>query len=109
MSNDTLGELLAARTALGDKPLLVADQQRLTYGEADRRSARVAGGLMAAGVRRGDRVAFLFGNKPEFVVAFLAVARIGAVAMPLSTMSTEAELEDLLDGSDAQFLISDRQ
>ena len=106
---DTIGAVLAAQAGLGDKPFLVADQDRLTYGEADRRSRRIAGGLMAAGVRRGDRIALLFGNKPGGVVALLAAARLGAVAMPLSTMSTEAELEDLLDGSDAQYLISDAE
>jgi acyl-CoA synthetase (AMP-forming)/AMP-acid ligase II len=109
MTADTIGGLISARAALGDQPLLVADKGRLTYGEAERRSRLAASGLMAAGVRRGGRVALLFGNKPDYVVAFLAVTRIGAVAMPISTMSTEQELRSLLDDSDAEYVISDHE
>jgi acyl-CoA synthetase (AMP-forming)/AMP-acid ligase II len=107
MTENTTGGLISARAALGDKALLVADKDRLTYGDLDRRSRAVAGGLMAAGVRRGSRVAMLFGNKPDFVVAFFAITRIGAIALPISTMSTAEELRGLFDDSDTEFLISD--
>jgi acyl-CoA synthetase (AMP-forming)/AMP-acid ligase II len=107
VSQDTIAGLVAAQAALGSKPLLVADQDRLTYGEADVRSRRAAAGLLAAGVARGSRVARFFGNTPDFVVGFLAITRIGAVALPFSTMSTADELRGLLDGSDCEYLISD--
>lgn len=106
-SASTIVELLDARRGLGDKQLLVTDYDSLTYGEADRRSQLIAGALMAAGVGRGSRVGLLFGNGSGFVLSFLAVTRIGAIAMPFSTLSTQEELHGLLDSSDAQFLIAD--
>jgi acyl-CoA synthetase (AMP-forming)/AMP-acid ligase II len=86
--------------------LLVADEARLTYAEADRRSATLARALLAAGAGAGSRVALLYPNTPAFVVAWLAAARIGSVSVPLSTFSTSAELEGLVRGADATFLLS---
>jgi acyl-CoA synthetase (AMP-forming)/AMP-acid ligase II len=109
MTEDTIGALITAQAALGDKPLLVADKDRLTYGELDRRSRLIAGGLLQAGVARGSRVAMLFGNKPDFVATFAAITRIGAVALPISTMSTEEELRGMLDAADVEHLITDHK
>jgi acyl-CoA synthetase (AMP-forming)/AMP-acid ligase II len=103
----TVPALLRARAATApDRVLLVADEARLTYAEADRRSATLARALLAAGAGAGTRVALLYPNDPAFVVAWLAVARIGAVSVPLSTFSTSAELVGLLRGADVSFLVS---
>jgi acyl-CoA synthetase (AMP-forming)/AMP-acid ligase II len=106
MSADTIGELIRARATLGQHAMLVADHSRLSYADAEKRSGRMAAALLAAAVGRGSRVALLFGNTAEFVVSFLAITRIGAIALPLSTMSTAHELGGLLAGSDAQYLVS---
>jgi acyl-CoA synthetase (AMP-forming)/AMP-acid ligase II len=109
MSEDTIAALITARASLGDAPLLVADQKRLTYGEADRRSRALAAGLMAAGVGRGSRVGMLYGNGTDFVVAFLAITRIGAIALPFSTLSTGLELGGLFLGADIEYLLAAEQ
>jgi acetyl-CoA synthetase len=57
--------------------------RRLTFAELDEAVGRIASGLLALGVRRGDAVALYLPMVPEAVVAFYAVARIGAVAVPL--------------------------
>src|SRR6516165_424865 len=106
LDQDTIGGLLRERAILREKPLLVVDQARLTYGEAGALSSRIASALLAAGVGRGSRIALLFGNGPAFATAFLAITRIGAVPMPFSTMSTAYELRRLLLGSDAEYLIA---
>jgi len=62
--------------------LLAVDDDVLTYGDADRRSSELARALLAAGIGAGSRVALLFPNSPEFVVSWLALARIGAVSVP---------------------------
>jgi len=103
----TIPALLAARVASrGTHVLLSVDGESLSYAEADRRSAELARGLLAIGTSAGTRVGILYPNSPEFVVAWLALARIGAVSVPLSTFSTPAELSGLLRGSDVAGLLS---
>ena len=106
----TVPALLATRTAASpDHVFLAADDTSLTYAEADRRSAQLAAALMAHGAGAGTRVGLLFPNGSEFVVAWLAAARLGAVAVPLSTFSTSAELVGLLRGADVAVLVAARR
>jgi acyl-CoA synthetase (AMP-forming)/AMP-acid ligase II len=103
----TVPALLRAR--VDDRPddvLLVCDDARLTYADAGRRSAELARALLAADASAGTRVAILHPNGPDFVVAWLAAARIGAVSVPLSTFSTSAELVGLLRGADVAILLA---
>ncbi|MEO6717015.1 MAG: class I adenylate-forming enzyme family protein [Novosphingobium sp.] len=92
--------------ARGDALLLVCDDERLTYAEAEARSARLAKGLIAAGAGKGAHVALLLPNNADFVVAMLAVLRIGAVLLPMSTLSTPDEIGWLLANSDSEYLIA---
>ncbi len=108
MNADTVHSVLTAQAALGDAPLLVVDGERLSYADAEGRSRRIAANLLRAGVGRGSHVGMLFGNGADFAVCFLAITRIGAVALPFSTLSTPHELRDLLAGSDTQYLIAAR-
>ena len=103
----TIPALLRSRTdAEPDRVLLAVDDGVLTYGVASRRSSELARGLLAAGIGPNSRVALLFPNGPEFVVSWLALARIGAVSVPLSTFSTSPELVGLLRGADVTLLLS---
>ena len=103
----TVPALLAERVAArGDHALLVCDDDVLTYAEADRRSAVLARGLLAAGVGKGGRVGLLHPNGSDFAVGWLAAARVGAITLPLSTFSTAAELADLLRRADVQLLLA---
>ncbi len=67
-----------------DKLALVDDHGAITYREADAASNRLARWLAASGVRRGDRVALILPNGIAFVVAELAILRLGAVKVPLN-------------------------
>lgn len=100
-----LTELLAGRA---EHPLLICDDERLTYAEADRRSAQIARGLAALGVGKGSHVGLLYPNGADFVVAMLAAARIGAVVVPYSTFLTAAELRTQLVDSDTAVLLATR-
>lgn len=105
----TIPRLLHERaTQLGDARFAVCDAESITYREAERRSAQLARALLAAGVGKGTHVALLFPNGSAFVVGWLAIARIGAVAVPLSTMSKPAELAVLLRNADVEILLSTR-
>jgi acyl-coenzyme A synthetase/AMP-(fatty) acid ligase len=53
-----------------------------SFGEVQERSARLAGTLLKLGVRRGDVVMTVIGNRPEWVLAMVACFRVGAVVLP---------------------------
>jgi acyl-CoA synthetase (AMP-forming)/AMP-acid ligase II len=103
----TLGGLLEARAeSRGAHPLLVCDDQTLSYADAAERSADLARGLIASGLALGSRLGLIFPNGPEFAVATLAAARIGAITVPLSTFSTATELRALLRNAGVDMLLS---
>lgn len=80
--------------------------ERITYAEADIRSADMAARLLAAGVTKGVRVGILAPNGPDFATAFLAITRIGAVAVPINTFFQPAELHWVLRDADVHTLLS---
>src|SRR5215475_4860524 len=67
-----------------------------TYRDLAKESERIAHGLAANGVKPGDRVALHMLNRPEIIVAYYACYRLGAIAAPLRTSFTFAELAPLL-------------
>ena len=72
------------------------DGRRFSYADLDRITAQMASLLAQQGVRKGDRVAGLLEKSPEALMLFLAVARAGAVYVPLSTALRPPEIEYLL-------------
>ncbi len=106
MSEDTIASVIRAQGRLGDRVFVTADADRLTYGAAELRSRKLASALMDEGIGRGSRVAMLFGNSTDFAVCFLALSRIGAIAMPISTLSTAPEIGGMLANADAEFFIA---
>jgi acetyl-CoA synthetase len=70
----------------GDVALIDADGGRVTFGELDALSARVAGGLAALGVAPGDRVAVRLSQGVDMASCVLAVLRLGAILVPISTV-----------------------
>jgi acyl-CoA synthetase (AMP-forming)/AMP-acid ligase II len=75
----------------------------LTYGELWDRAAGVAGGLRAAGIGRGDRVAIRLANGIEWVLAFFGSQLAGAIVVPVNTRFTEEEVAYVLDDSGAAY------
>ena len=103
----TLPDLLDEITALDPAhELIVGGSERLSYAETRARARRLAKGLLRLGVRRGDKVALLMGNRPEWLVIDFAVALLGATLVPISTWSRARELGYVLDHCDATTLIT---
>ena len=86
-------------------PWICCDDEVWTYAEGDRITDRLARGLIGAGVAPGDRVALLFENSPELVIAYYACFKIGAIAAPLNTRFQGPELVYALTHCDAKLLI----
>jgi acyl-CoA synthetase (AMP-forming)/AMP-acid ligase II len=80
--------------------------RRLTFTDLNERSNRVANALRLLGVKKGDRVGLLLMNGAEFVETFFAVAKIGAVNVPLNFRLVADELEFILKDSGVTVLIS---
>jgi acyl-CoA synthetase (AMP-forming)/AMP-acid ligase II len=105
----TVGEIIRAQAySRGDHPLLVCDSERVSYADAERRSALLSRGLIALGVAKGTHVGLLYPNGIDFVVAMLAAGRIGAVVIPFSTFATGRELRQQLVDSDTEILLATR-
>ena len=90
----------------GDDVLIVLGARRLSYAEAERESAELARGLVALGATKGSRIGILLPNGPDFVLAWLAATRIGAVAVPINTFYRARELHYVLRHADVQILLT---
>jgi acyl-CoA synthetase (AMP-forming)/AMP-acid ligase II len=103
----TVAEILRHQArSRGGHALLVCDADRISYADADRRSAELARGLIAQGAGKGTHVGLLYPNGTEFVVGMLAAARIGAVLIPFSTFVTAREMREQLLDSDVEILLA---
>ena len=103
----TVAEILRHQArSRGHHPLLVCDDDRISYAEADRRSAELARGLIAWGGGKGTHVGLLYPNGTDFVVGMLAAARIGAVVIPFSTFVTAREMREQLVDGDVEILLA---
>jgi fatty-acyl-CoA synthase len=88
------------------RPMVLADDQTLTYGDVAEQSRHLADGLMALGVRPGDRVGMVMANYPEFVPIKFAIARVGAIAVPLNYLYRTDELRFVVADSGCRVLIT---
>ncbi|MEA2930237.1 MAG: fatty-acyl-CoA synthase [Hyphomicrobiales bacterium] len=88
---------------------LVGGGQRYTYATLRDEVRAFAKGLHALGVRRGDKVAILMGNKPEWIIADLAICLLGGIMVAVNTWVTSRELQYILAHSDAVMLIASDQ
>ena len=85
---------------------IVMPNQRLTFGEAEVQSRRLAQRLLHGGVAKGTTVGVLFPQGPDLAVALLAVTRIGAVAVPLSTFFRGPELRRAIRHADVDTILA---
>jgi malonyl-CoA/methylmalonyl-CoA synthetase len=97
------------RRSPGKAALRLGDGRGLTYSELFGAADRLAAGLQARGLRHGDRVAFFLGNSPEFVVAYLAVIRLGAVMVPLNLAYRRREISHILGDAEPRLFLTDRE
>ena len=103
-----LGDVLRARSRTHrTETFLKFHDGEITYGEVDMMADRVAQGLIEYGVRRGEHVAVMLPNGPEILYAIFALARLGAVAVPVNTAHRGELLRHVLANSDSRILIID--
>ena len=89
------------------KTAVAMGEQRLTYAQLDEASNKVANALVGMGVSKGDRVAILLPNSPEFVTIYFGVVKIGGIAVPLDIRYKMDELTSLFDDFQPKVLVSE--
>src|SRR5579875_2136460 len=84
-------------------------RREFTFGEVADASARLAGALAGHGVRRGDVVLTLIGNRPQWVLTMVACFRIGAVALPCNEQLRAGDLRSRLDAAAPRLVVADER
>jgi acyl-CoA synthetase (AMP-forming)/AMP-acid ligase II len=100
-----LGTLLRERAAAHpDRVAIVSGDERIGYGEVDRRATRVANGLIAAGIKPGARIGLLDKNDPTYFELQFGCAKVGAVLVPINTRLAPAEIAYIVKDAGAEML-----
>ena len=89
-----------------EQPMVLTDDCELSYADVAAQSRRLADGLAALGVQPGDRVAMIMANYPEFVTIKFAIARTGAIAVPLNYLYRSEELRLVLADAGCRVVIT---
>jgi long-chain acyl-CoA synthetase len=90
----------------GDRIALRLGQREMSYHELNDQSARVAGLLGASGVQRGDRVAIMLPNVPEFAVVYYGILRAGGIVVPMNPLLKSREVTYYLTDSGASLIFA---
>jgi long-chain acyl-CoA synthetase len=105
----SLRELMEQNALRSDVTFLVQGDRRFTYGEQDRIARSVAHSLARLGIQRGDRIAIVSANTPEWVFVFWACGILGATCVPLNAWQKGSELEFALNDCEARVVVADRK
>lgn len=104
----TVGHFLEQAVAeVPGETLLIWDDRHITYREFDEHANRAANVWQDLGVRRGDHVAFMVDNKPEFLYAWFGLAKLGATLVAVNTGFREQETRYILEHSQAKYVLVD--
>ena len=104
---DVIDDLVRFRAANdGDKPMVIDPDARLSYADLDATTRELAAAFIAAGVGKGTRVGLIMPNCVQWVQIAVALTRIGAVLVPLSTLLQPPELVGQLRVASVQYLVA---
>lgn len=102
-------EVFLRACAFGRREFLVHENERVSYDAFARATLKVAQLLTENGVRKGDRVALVMRNLPEWPVIFMGILISGAIAVPLNAWWSASELQFAIDDCGARFVFADAE
>ncbi|MBS3790239.1 MAG: AMP-binding protein [Candidatus Thermoplasmatota archaeon] len=103
----TIGQLLQDKAEEHpDKEAIIFEDERITYEELNERAERLASFLMKRGIGRDDKVAIWLPNLPEWIIAWFAIPKIGAVVVPTDPWYKGGEIEYMFNDSDTKAVIT---
>ncbi len=91
----------------GEREFFYFEEQSFTYGDLDRESDKVASGLQSLGIGKGDKVAILMDNRPEFLFLWFGLSKLGAVEVPVNTAHKGDLLIHMMTLADCRWLVSE--
>ncbi len=110
MKWESLGRLVEdAAGKFGEKTLFIYEDERLSFAEANRRANKAANALRSLGIAKGDRVAVMLPNGTTFPVVWFALAKLGAVLVPVNINYKEHDLTYTLNDSESRFFVIDEK
>lgn len=107
LEHTNMRDVFMARASLGDKPLLICDDETLTYRDAHERSNRIASSMAAYGIGKGDVVATFMYNSIDHAAIWLACVKAGAIFASLNVSLAPDELVYSLGDTDAKMIVVD--
>lgn len=87
-----------------DHPAIIFEETSLTYLELNRRANRIANALKTNGIDRGDRVALYLPNIPEFAICYLAIMKVGAIAISINSMFKSDEVKYIVNDAEPKII-----
>src|SRR5947209_10518802 len=105
---NSLRELLEQRAGASPEKVFLfsePDGRQFTYSEFDLGVNRAASMLVAHGIRKGDEVSLLMPNSVEYIIAYFACWKIGALAGPVNSLLKEHEIEFVMNNSEAKAIV----
>jgi len=89
-----------------EKTAIIAGSTRISYGDLLDKVNRLAGNLSRLGLKKGDRLAFLMPNCPEFVISFYAAMKLGVITVSLNVMFKKDEVDFIANDAEPVALIA---
>jgi len=103
----SLGQMLEERVKQHPQQVaLFFEGKEINYQEVNQNANRLANGLQSLGITKGDKVAIMLPNIPEFVYSFFAIQKLGAIAVPFNTMYKGGEVIHILKDSGTKAIIA---
>jgi long-chain acyl-CoA synthetase len=103
----SLGKMLAESAGTySERVAVIHGDRRITYRELEQAACALANHLRSLGLDKGDKLAVMLPNCPEFIIAYFGIQKMGGVAVTLNVQSTSYELRHLLENSDSKCLIT---
>ncbi|MBW1736460.1 MAG: acyl--CoA ligase [Deltaproteobacteria bacterium] len=91
----------------GNKTLIYYENQEISYSEFDQKTDIMANSLRKLGLIKGDRVSVFLGNRPEFLITFWALMKLGVVIVPINTLLKEDEVQFTINQTDSKIVVTD--
>ncbi|MDP8216632.1 MAG: long-chain fatty acid--CoA ligase [Candidatus Kaelpia imicola] len=88
------------------KDALIFGKRRITYRQLNSQVTTVSYGLIRLGIKKGEKIAILLKNCPEYIVSYFAILKVGGIAIPLNFMLKEEELKYILDNAEVSTTIT---
>ncbi len=110
MRERTIHNALKAKvTEFGNREFFRFGEDTFGYEDLDRESDKVATGLQGLGIIKGDKVAVMSGNRPEFLFTWFALAKLGAVLVPMNTAHKGELLTYMLNQADCRMMVMEAE